>query len=161
VISGLALNFFPDPAAAASELVRVTVSGGTVAAFVWDYADGMAMLRHFWDAASALDPAAAARDERGRFPLCRPDPLRELWQGAGMRAVSVDPVEIPTVFATFDDYWRPFLGGQGPAPGYVASLAEDQRAALGGLVREHLPTQSDGSIRLTARAWAVRGMARP
>jgi SAM-dependent methyltransferase len=161
VVSGLALNFVPDPVAAASELVRVAVPGGTVAAFVWDYADGMGMLRYFWDAASALDPAVASRDEGGRFPLCRPDPLRALWRGAGVRAVAVDAVEVPTVFATFDDYWRPFLGGQGPAPGHVASLADDQRAALRELVRARLPTQRDGSIRLTARAWAVYGTAGP
>jgi SAM-dependent methyltransferase len=157
VVSGLALNFVPDPAAAASELVRVAVPGGTVGAFVWDYADGMEMLRHFWDAASALDPAASSRDEGIRFPLCRPDPLRALWRGAALRAITVEPVEIPTVFATFDDYWQPFLGGQGPAPGHVAALAADQRAALRELVRAHLPTRNDGSIRLTARAWAVQG----
>ena len=157
VVSGLALNFVADPASAASELVRVATPGGTVAAFVWDYADGMAMLRAFWDAASELDPVALSLNEIGRFPLCRPDPLRELWRGAGVRAVAVDAIEVPTVFATFDDYWRPFLGGQGPAPGYVASLADDQRAALREHLRTRLPTQRDGSISLTARAWAVQG----
>ena len=67
--------------------------------------------------------------------------------------------EVPTVFADFDDYWDPFLGGQGPAPGYVMSLTAEHRRALHDLLRTHLPFGLDGSIPLTARAWAVRGTA--
>jgi SAM-dependent methyltransferase len=156
VVSGLVLNFVPDPATAVGELARVAISGGTVAAFVWDYAAGMGMLRHFWDAATTLDPAAEALDE-GRFPLCRPERLGELWETTGLVDVSVEPLEIPTGFADFDDYWTPFLGGQGPASGYVLSLSDDRQAALRELLRDRVPTESDGSIPLTARAWAVRG----
>ncbi|MBB3724634.1 hypothetical protein [Nonomuraea dietziae] len=129
-----------------------------VAAYVWDYARGMAMLRHFWDAAAALDPAAAALDEGRRFPLCGPEPLARLWTEAGLGEVEVRAVEVATVFAGFDDYWRPFLGGQGPAPGYLASLTEEHRRALRDLLRARLPSGPDGSIPLTARCWAVRGV---
>jgi len=156
-VSGLVLNFVPEPGRAAAEMARVTAPGGTVAAYLWDYAGGMAMLRHFWDAAVALDPAAAELDEGRRFPLCRPEPLRRLWAGAGLDDVAVQAIEVPTVFADFEDYWTPFLGGQGPAPGYVASLTGARRAALRGLLRDRLPAAGDGSIPLTARAWAVRG----
>jgi SAM-dependent methyltransferase len=156
VVSGLALNFVPEPARAAAELARVARPGAVVAAYVWDYADGMQMLRRFWDAASDVDPAAVVLDEGRRFPLCRPEPLADLWHGAGFSAVTVAAIDVPTVFADFDDYWRPFLGGQGPAPGYVAALPEDRRAALRELLRTRLPAQDDGSIRLTARAWAVQ-----
>jgi SAM-dependent methyltransferase len=160
VVSGLALNFVPDPRRAAAECARVTSSGGVAAAYVWDYAEGMAMMRRFWDAATALDPAAAELDEGHRFPLCQPEPLRALWTDAGLGNVTVDAIEVPTVFADFDDYWRPFLGGQGPAPGYTMSLSEDRRGALRDLLRARLPSGPDGSISLTARAWAVRGTAR-
>ena len=160
VVSGLALNFVPEPAAAAAELARVAVPGAVVAAYVWDYAGGMAMLRYFWDAAAALDRAVARWDEGSRFAICRPEPLRELWTGAGLAGVTVGPVEVPTVFADFDDYWNPFLGGQGPAPGYVASLDGSARDDLRGLLRSRLPIRPDGSIPLTARAWAVRGVRR-
>lgn len=156
VVSGLALNFVPDPARALAEFTRVTGPGGIVAAYVWDYAEGMAMLRYFWDAAVALDPAAGELDEGIRFSLCRPEPLRALWTDAGLRDVSVRAIDVPTVFVDFDDYWSPFLGGQGPAPGYVASLTDEHRRALGDLLRTRL-SQADTSIRLTANAWAVRG----
>ncbi|GAA3557707.1 class I SAM-dependent methyltransferase [Nonomuraea rosea] len=157
VVSGLALNFVPEPERAVAELARVVAPGGVVAAYVWDYAEGMGMLRAFWDAAAALDPAAATLDEGRRFPQCRPEPLARLWAGAGLDEVGVRPVEVPTVFAGFDDYWQPFLGGQGPAPGYVSSLSGERRAALRDLLRARLPVDASGSIRLVARAWSVRG----
>ncbi|MGI8331818.1 class I SAM-dependent methyltransferase [Actinomadura scrupuli] len=159
VVSGLALNFVPGPGDAAAELARVTAPGGVAAAYVWDYAEGMAMLRYFWDAAVALDPAAAERDEGRRFPMCRPEALGGLWADAGLEHVTVRAIEVPTVFADFDDYWRPFLGGQGPAPGYLTSLTEDHRRGLRNLLGDRLPSGPDGSVPLTARAWAVRGVA--
>lgn len=158
-VSGLVLNFVPEPARAAAEMRRVVRPGGTVAAYVWDYADGMQLIRTFWDAAVELDPAAAAVDEGLRFPLCRPEPLRELFESAGLRDVQVRAIDVPTRFEDFDDYWQPFLGGQGPAPGYAASLDEERQAALRECIRTRLPFAPDGSIPLTARAWAVQGTA--
>ena len=160
VVSGLALNFVTDPARAAAEFARVTATGGTAAAYVWDYAEGMAMMRYFWDVAAEVDPDEGVLDEGLRFTLCRPEPLRALWTGAGLAEVAVAPIEIATEFADFDDYWTPFLGGQGPAPAYVMSRPESTRDAIRESLRERLPAEPDGRIRLTARAWAVRGTAR-
>jgi SAM-dependent methyltransferase len=157
VVSGLAVNFVPRPASAVAELSRVVVPGGVVAAYVWDYAEGMAMLRHFWDGAVALDPGAAELDEGERFAVCRPGPLERLWRLGGLTGVEVRPIDVPTVFADFDDYWEPFLGGQGPAPGYVSALPDDRRADLRSFLAARLPRAADGRIELTARAWAVRG----
>jgi SAM-dependent methyltransferase len=159
VVSGLAVNFVPEPDRAVAEFVRVLAPGGLAAAYVWDYAQGMEMMKRFWDAAAELDPAAGDLDEGRRFPLCRPEALRQLWTDGGLGDVTVRPIDIPTVFADFDDYWRPFLGGQGPAPGYTMSLSADRRDALRDRLRETLPVGADGSIALTARAWAVRGTA--
>ena len=100
------------------------------------------MMRRFWDAAVALDPAAREQDEGRRFPLCRPEPLRALFEQAGLRAVQVEAIEVPTVFRDFDDYWTPFLGGQAPAPAYCMSLSEDRRAALRERLRASLPVQA-------------------
>ena len=156
-VSGLALNFVPQPDVAAAELARVVRAGGTVAAYVWDYAEGMQLIRGFWDAAIALDPHAAELDEARRFPVCHPDALEALFRTAGLRNVESRAIDVPTRFRDFDDYWAPFLGGQGPAPGYAMSLAEEHRAALRERLRAALPAAADGSIGLVARAWAVRG----
>ncbi len=150
-VSGLVLNFVPDPAVAIAELRRVVRPGGTVAAYVWDYAEGMSLLRYFWDAAGDLDPAARDLDEGRRFPLCTPDALSAVFGGAEVTGVTV-----PTVFRGFEDYWTPFLGGQGPAPSYVSTLHDDARMALREALRARLPVEPDGTIALTARAWAVR-----
>jgi SAM-dependent methyltransferase len=156
-VSGLVLNFVPDPGTAARELARVTRPGGRVAAYVWDYAGRMELIRHFWDAAAAIDPAAAELDEGRRFPICRPEPLARLFGDAGLTNVEVRPIEVPTRFGDFDDYWTPFLGGQGPAPGYAMALDEARRATLREELRARLPMAADGSIPLVARAWAVAG----
>jgi len=156
-VSGLVLNFVAQPVRAVKEMARAVRSGGVVAAYVWDYAGQMELMRYFWDAAVALDPAAADLDEGLRFPICAPAPLSELFAHAGLRAVEVRSINVPTYFQDFDDYWSPFLGGQGPAPGYAISLSEERRSVLCERIRAKLPISADGGISLTARAWAVKG----
>lgn len=157
VVSGLVINFVPRPPTAVAEMARAARPGAAVAAYVWDYAGQMQLMRHFWDAAVALDPAALALDEGRRFPLCEPASLAELFAGGGLEDVEVRAIDVPTRFRDFDDYWTPFLGGQGPAPGYAMSLSEERRATLRERIRGMLPIAKDGSIDLEARAWAVRG----
>lgn len=158
VVSALVLNFVPEPRAAVEEALRVARLGGIVAAYVWDYAGRMDLMRRFWDAAAALDPEASRLDEGGRFPLAHPDALAALLGAAGCTEVATTAIDIPTVFADFEDYWRPFLGGQGPAPAYTMSLEAEAREALRARLEETLPREADGSIALMARAWAVRGV---
>jgi len=129
-----------------------------VAAYVWDYAGGMQMLRLFWDAATALDRNALALDEGRRFPICRSDALLALWRNCGFEQISCCDIDVPTAFESFDDYWSPFLGGQGPAPTYCGTLVEGVRAMLRDRLRATLPVAADGSIALVARALAVRGV---
>jgi SAM-dependent methyltransferase len=156
-VSALVLNFVPRPDRAVGEMARTVRSGGIIAAYVWDYAEKMELMRYFWDAAAALDPAAAALDEGVRFPLCQPAALLDLFRAAGLTRAEARCIDVPTRFRDFDDYWSPFLGGQGPAPGYAMSLSEDRRTALREKIRAALPIAGDGSIDLSARAWAVRG----
>jgi len=156
VVSGLVLNFVQDKHAALLEMSRVTSKGGTIAAYVWDYAGKMDLMQFFWDAAIELDESAAKLDEGVRFPLCHPEALEKLFASAGLEEINVKPIEIRTQFSNFDDYWQPFQGGQGPAPAYAMSLDETSRARLRVSLRERLPTAANGSISLTARAWAAR-----
>jgi SAM-dependent methyltransferase len=158
VASLLVMNFIPDHAKALREMVRVTRPGGVVAAAVWDYGDGMQMLRIFWDEAVARNPSIAARDERN-MPLCKPGELGALWRAQGLVQVEEQPLTVQTSFASFDDYWSPFLGGQGPAGAYVAGLPEAEREALRLRLRQRLLGDGpDRAITLQARAWAVRGV---
>ncbi len=159
VASGLVLNFVPDAVAAVREMRRVLAPGGVAAAYVWDYAEGMQMLRSFWDAAIAEDAAAAELDEGPRFPICRPGGLERCFAEAGMTDLVAQSLVIDMVFRDFADYWDPFLGGQGPAAGYCMSLEPDAREQLSERLRAALPTRADGSIPLTGRAWAVRGVS--
>ena len=159
IASLLALNFFPDTAAALREMRSAAAAGGTVSACVWDYGQGMEMLRYFWDSAAALDAAARGLHEGARFPLCRPAALEAAFGAAELRDVRCEPLEIPTIFSGFEDYWRPLLGGTGPVPTYVASLDAERRAALAERLERALPRGTRGEIALTARAWAVRGIA--
>jgi SAM-dependent methyltransferase len=158
-VSALALNFFPNTDASLREMRRAVKPGGEIALYVWDYAEGMQMLRYFWDAVIALDPEATPLDEAVRFPLCQPDALQKAFEKNGLAVQDVQALEAPTVFADFDDYWQPFMGAVGPAPGYVASLSQDRCAKLEAALRDSLPIQTDGTIPLFARAWAVRANA--
>lgn len=156
-VSGLVMNFVPDADAAVREAARVTRRGGLVAGYVWDYASGMELIRRFWDAAIALDPSAREKDEAVRSPIARPAPLAAVWDGAGLADVEVRPIDVPTVFRDFDDYWGPFLSNVAPAPRYAVSLPSAAQVELRERLRSTLPVGPGGSIRLTARAWAVRG----
>jgi SAM-dependent methyltransferase len=154
----LVVNFIPDRSAAVREMARVTRPGGVVAAAVWDYGFGMEMLRVFWDEAAALDPAAGRKDER-HMPVCRPGELADLWRAQGLRDVREEGLTVALTFSSFEDFWSPFLGGQGPAGAYVASLPEGPRRDLEQRLRRRLLAGGpDRPITLKARAWAVRGV---
>jgi len=155
-VSGLVLNFVPDARDATAEMRRVSRPSGTVGAYVWDYAGEMLVIKHFWSAAAELDPAAQELDEGVRFNLCRPDELRRCFQESGLLGVEVTSLDTDCVFENFDDYWRPFLGGQAPAPAYLAGLGPAAQARLRERLRGRLPVAADGSISLRARAWAVK-----
>jgi SAM-dependent methyltransferase len=156
-LSLLVFNFIPDPLQALQEVRRVTAPGGLIAAAVWDYGRDMRMLRTFWDAAVSIDDKARLLDE-GHMPLCRSGELADLWKHAGMKNVQQQSLQIEMRFDSFEDYWRPFLLGQGPAGAYATSLDSDTSEQLQmELKRRLLPSGKDGSFVLPARAWAVRG----
>ncbi|WBQ06677.1 class I SAM-dependent methyltransferase [Kribbella sp. CA-293567] len=154
VVAGLVLNFIPDRPAA---LRRLRSIGRTVAVYVWDYAEGMQLMKYFWDAAGQVRPQDRDLDEGRSFPFCNEAGLEALFAEAGFSDIETGAIVVPTVFESFDAYWTPFLGGQGVAPAYLRSLDFDAQEAIRALVESRLPIDADGSIALTARAWSVRG----
>jgi len=160
-MSLLVLNFVPDPRRAVAEMVRVTKPGGIVSSAVWDYADGMEMLRIFWDEATALDPSIAERDEKD-MPLCKRGELAALFRDAKLDAVSETALVVQQQFSSFDDYWEPFRLGQGPAGAYVAGLSPERQRALGERLRRRLLGDAAARpLRMSARAWAAKGTVPP
>jgi len=153
----LVINFIPDHNKAINEMRRVTRPEGVVSACVWDYNEGMQMLRFFWDEAVALDPAIEPKDER-HMKLSRQGQLGELWKKAGLVNVQEQPLVIDQVYTSFDDYWASFLKGAGPGGAYVVSLSEERRQQLEARMRKRLlGDRQDGGFTLKARAWCVRG----
>lgn len=158
VVSGLALNFMPKPEQVLAEMIRVAKPNASIAAYVWDYAEGMDMLRAFWDTAKTLDSEAASLDEALRFPLCNEAALTALFKTKDLGEISFKPIETTMVFKDFDDYWQPFLGGVGPAPHYIAKLQGEQRQQFKTELQQSLKTEADGTIQLKARALAIKSM---
>ena len=153
----LVMNFVPDHRKAITEMRRVTRPQGTVSACVWDYDQGMQMLRFFWDEAVALDPAIEPKDER-HMKLSHRGQLGDLWREAGLINIKEEPLTIEQAYASFNDYWEPFTKGAGPGGAYVVSLSQDRREQLEARIRKRLlGDRNDGQFKLTATAWCVRG----
>jgi ubiquinone/menaquinone biosynthesis C-methylase UbiE len=157
-MSLLVLNFIPDAAKAVDEMKRVTRRGGVLAAAVWDYAEGMEMLRAFWDEAIPLNPGADAKDQR-HMAFSHRGELAAMWRERGLRDVVEEPLTIETSFTSFDDYWLPFLEKQGSTGAYLAARPDAERAELERRLRHRLLGGGpDRPFTLHARAWAVRGV---
>jgi SAM-dependent methyltransferase len=156
VVCGLGLNYVPNPVEALDEFSRVVRPGGTIAVYLWDYAQGARFLREFWDAAIAVDREAASFDQARRFPMCTPEGLQSLFEQAGLVHTALHALEIVTHFTNFDDYWAPLQTGQGSAPNFIATRDQPAQAAIRERLRAALPADSQGAIDLPARAWAIR-----
>jgi SAM-dependent methyltransferase len=157
-LSLLVLNFVPDSVRAVREILRVTKPKGVFAAAVWDLGpQGTQMLRMFWDEVITLDPAARSIDE-ATMSLCREGALAALCQQQGLQSVLASSLTVPLPFASFDDYWAPFLLGVGPAGKYVENLKPEHRDRLRARLQLRLfGTRVDRPFELQARAWAVKG----
>ncbi|HSP28772.1 MAG TPA: class I SAM-dependent methyltransferase [Ilumatobacteraceae bacterium] len=124
----LVLHFVSEPDQAASEMMRVVRPGGWVSACVWDFEEGMEMLRGFWDAALELDPEAP--DEARTLRFGRPGEIAELFASTGLGDVVESTLQVSSSYSTFDELWQGFLGGVGPAGAYCVSLSEVEQRRL-------------------------------
>jgi SAM-dependent methyltransferase len=159
VLSLLVLHFVPQTEKAVAELRRVARPGATVGATVWDVRGGLVAGRIFFDAAAALDPGGNERRARNYTrPMTRPGELAKAWHTVGFTNVRDTELTIRMEFASFDDYWAPYLGKDGPGPEYMATLDAAQRERLRDLVRaSYLDGEADGPRSYAATAWAVKG----
>jgi SAM-dependent methyltransferase len=156
-LAQLVFNFLDDPERGAAEMRRVARESGVVAAVVWDYRGEMTMLASFWEAAAAVDErGAAAVDERTSMRFGERGELADLWRDAGLGGVRDGEIVVSASYEDFDDLWKPFLGGVGPAGGFAASLEPEAQAALREEYRERLGSP-DGPFDLSARAWYAIG----
>jgi SAM-dependent methyltransferase len=154
-LASLVIGFMSDPDRGVGEMARVTRPGGTVAACMWDTtAGGMTMLRTFWTAARRLD--ADIVGERRMAGTAEGD-IAERFARAGLVDVTAGALDASASYAGFDDFWEPFTFAVGPAGQYLASLPEEQQAAVREACRAELP---EGPFTLPARAWFARGTVR-
>ena len=155
-VSSLMIQFVSDAHAAAREMRRVTKKGGIVATCVWDNSGGLELLERFWDAAVAVDPGAKRTGDR-RYGSA--SALSELWTATGFANVETTALVIPMEFSSFNDFWSRLSNSQGRPKLYISSLSEDRRQVLKERLRtDILDNGPDGSIKLRAKAWAVRGV---
>ncbi|KSV89732.1 class I SAM-dependent methyltransferase [Sinorhizobium sp. GL28] len=160
VLSLLMLHFVSEPERAVAEMRRVARPGATVAATVWDGRGGFVASRLFLDTAAALDPVARRLRERAfTRPMTRPGELEAAWHRAGLVEVETAELAIRMEYASFDDYWTPYLGKDGPGAEYVATLDKQARTRLRDAVRfAYLDGEVDGPRSYVAVAWAVKGV---
>jgi SAM-dependent methyltransferase len=124
----LVLHFVSEPQRAVREMARVARPGGSVSACVWDFDDGMEMLRGFWDAASSIDPDAP--DEARTLRFGRPGEIAELFASAGIEGIVESTLSVASTYESFDELWNGFLAGVGPAGAYCVSLTDADRNRL-------------------------------
>ncbi len=160
-LSLLVLHFVPEPGRAVAEMRRVVRPGGVVAAAVWDVRGGFVANRMFFDTAAALDPKANAHRARNYTrPMTKPGELAQAWREAGLQDVAETTLGIRMEFTSFEDYWAPYDGQDGPAAQYVAGLGEAERSRLKEAVRAaYLDGEPEGPRSYAALAWAVKGVA--
>lgn len=159
-MSLLVLNFVPAAEQAAREMRRVTKPGGVVAAAVWDFKGGLTFLRALADTAAVLDPGGEAfRAKQFSAPFTGPGEFAATWSDMGLKEVVQSSLTIRMDFASFADYWLPWLRGQGTVGTYVTGLDQSKRAELEEYMRRaYLSGSDDGPRSFTASAWAVRGI---
>jgi hypothetical protein len=119
----------------------------------------MTLLRAFWDAAREIAPEPAATSDEGVvMDWCREGELAELWARAGLREVRFAPLVVSAGYENFEDLWWPFPQGIAPSGAFCEQLDSDDREALHNAYRRRLGV-ADEPFELTARAWAVAGVA--
>jgi SAM-dependent methyltransferase len=158
VLAQLVMTLVTNAERAAGEMRRVARSGAVVATCVWDFAEGMTVLRTFWDAALAIAPARAKERDQATYPYGRPDELEALWLATGLGEVACGALLVGADYRDFEDLWHPLVLPDGSPGRFYATLDARRQAALRDEVWQRLG-RPEGGFRLSARAWYVTGHA--
>jgi len=153
-LAQLVLHFVSDPDQAVREMARVTRLGGTVAACVWDFAEGMEMLRAFWDAATTINPDAP--DEARTLRFGRAGEIADVLATAGLDRIEESTLTAASSYDSFDELWNGFLAGVGPAGAYCVALNDHDQALLRTALFDRLGSPP-GSFTLRAMARCAVG----
>jgi len=158
-VSGLVLNFLPEPVHALKEMKRIVRPGGRIAFYVWDYAHGgLELVRAFWNAAVSVTPDARRFSDAVRFSWCNEDSLTDLMVEAGLKEIKSERIVIPTLFENFEDYWQRFSKGAGPASSYYKQLPLSEQTEIRTTLQNSFTYNPNGSLELSAAAWALQGI---
>lgn len=151
-LAQLVVHFMRDSEQGLREMARVTRTGGTIAACVWDHATGP--LGTFWAAVASLHTGPGEPPSEAPRPGSHAGDLSRILAAAGIRDVVEEPIAVTVPFADADAWWVPFELGVGPAGDHVAALDDAARAQLRERCRELLP---EPPFEVRAVAWAARG----
>lgn len=155
VLAQLVVHFMPDPVHDLREMARVTRTGGTVAACVWDHAGGTSPLSRFWGVLSRMDPNAP---KESAMPGTRAGQLSEYLTAARLGDIAETRLTVRVRHPTFEDWWQPYLRSAGPIGAYIDSLGDAGRARLERTLRAEMPA---APFEIVGSAWAARGVVGP
>jgi SAM-dependent methyltransferase len=150
-LAQLVVHFMTDPLAGLREMARVTRRGGVIAACVWDHAGERTPVSTFFRA--ARDLGLSVQDESA-LAGAREGHLVELFKASGLRHVEDTVLVARVQYSSFDDWWKPFSFGVGPAGASFVELSLDQRARVRERCQELLPP---APFEMASFAWAARG----
>ena len=153
-LAQLVLHFVSDPAAGVGEMRRAVRPGGVIGACVWDFSDGMEMLRHFWNAAGAVDPDAPTEARTLRFG--RPGDIVDLFGAAGLVDIDESELSVSSTYGEYGELWSSLLEGIGPAGAFLLSLPDDRREQVRQDLYERVG-KPDGAFTLGAVARCAVG----
>jgi SAM-dependent methyltransferase len=151
-IAQLVVHFMTDAVAGLREMARVTRREGAVAACVWDHAGERTPVSTFFRA--ARDLGLSVQDESA-LAGAREGHLVELFKASGLRHVEDTVLVARVEYSSFDDWWKPFSFGVGPAGASFVALSPDQ----GARVRERCEALlGPAPFEMASFAWAARGI---
>jgi ubiquinone/menaquinone biosynthesis C-methylase UbiE len=155
VICQQGFQFFPDPAAAMRETVRVLRPSGALIATVWATPGHNPYIENQLDLLAVLDPSLVASVQRAT-PAHADEFLRSTAEAAGFDDVEVTMLEHDVDIADFEPWFLAQTGGTPWGP-TVAALTDAGRRDLASAMAERVEPYAmpDGGHRIPFRSYRL------